>query len=81
MKTKLLSGVMLAIAMACVGTTVATDAMALPRNGYQKLYYQNAGLTGLVVGTETLTCSGTHTLYGYTTPYFSYEVIDCHNPD
>lgn len=76
MKTKLMSLSALALASAFIGLSIASDAAALPANGYDIVYYSDASMTN-EVGERMLECNGGRYSYGVVTSYYTKETWSC----
>ena len=80
MKTKTLSFLALGFAMSSIGLMCATNALALPPNGYAYDYYADAAHTD-PVGEKYLSCSGAHGQVGTVTQYVEVTTWDCNVGD
>ncbi len=84
MKTTFFRNVVLAAAMASIGLTAATGALALPSEAYHLHFYSDATLT-TEVGYRQLSCEGHFASGGTETEYYNYTYAYCdpsfHCPD
>ncbi len=74
----------LKLAMAGAGMVAAIAipfiALAYPKSGWDRVYYDDAAHTS-EVGFQTMYCTGKfHLWWGTTTSYFEETTIDCNDP-
>lgn len=80
MKKSIKMKIALAGAGLLAAIAIPLAALAYPPTGMERVYFDDAAHT-TIVGEETMYCTGKKTLWwGVQTPYFDYEIIDCHDP-